>query len=411
MKKSFLSLLIISVFCSLLFPVAAFATARLDGKEIVELKQGIEHHVSGQGFVTFVNTEQLPPEIAAAFTRIGVASYGGMVPDVSRFKWVDFITASSPYDNARGYGSGLTRSGVFNALTVLYDNENMPLAYNIQEINFTQSSGDNGGSGASEPITPTLKVSSSNITLAAGDFKQIKLTTVLANGSVKDVTQLAQWTTDDSEIADVDSGEIEGIAEGATAVTAFYNGLKVNVQVNVTTPEEENSPEYVALVASDKNIKLLPGDEKIVRIYGITEEGNKLEVTDEVLWQSSKSEIIDVDSGVLTAGKAGKALIYVSHGSTELTFNVEVIKEKAVRSVSVLPAKLTMKKGEEKDLTATAIYVDNVKVDITERAEWISKNSSIVQADGGTLTAVKKGKAIIVVKYKGKFTNIEITVK
>lgn len=411
MKKSFLPLLIISVLCSLLLPAAVFATARPDGKEIIELTQGIEHRISSQGFTTFVNTEQLPPEIASAFTRIGVASYGGQVPDVSRFKWVDFITASSLYDNTRGYGSSLPRSGVYNALAILYDKENMPLAYSIQEINFTQSSGNNGGGTGSEPVNPTLKASSSNITLAAGDFKQIKLTAILANGSAKDVTQLAKWTTDDSEIADVDSGEVEGISEGTTAVTAFYNGLTVNVQVNVTTPEEDTLAEYVSLVASDKNIKLLPGDEKIIRIYGITGEGKKVEVTDEVLWQSSKSEVVDADGGVLTAGKAGKAVIYVSYGSTELAFNVEVIKEKAVKSVSVLPAKLTMKKGEEKDLTATATYVDNVSVDITERAEWISKNSGIVQADGGTLTAVKKGKAIVVVKYKGKFTNIEVTVK
>ncbi|MDQ8736210.1 Ig-like domain-containing protein [Paenibacillus sp. LHD-38] len=499
MKKAIIMLMLFATLFSIL-PVIGNATSRSDGKEIVELTKGIEHKLNEKGFVTYVNIDDLPEDVADNFRRIGVASYGGSKPDISRFKWVDFITASSLYDDTRGYGSVLPQSGTYYPMTILYDVDNMPLAYQIGTIEFTGNTTDAGSSGtgsnasldhleATEQeivlgvgksqklkvyaiytngeekevtadkglvirsesaaiadikkgiVTAGNKVGSTNLVitylgkkltitvkvtkdtamsikastkktiLTVGDTKQIKLAGTFSDGKVKDITNLAVWTTDDNDIADIDTGEVEAVAEGTTTITANYNGLTVAIEVTVISEEEEEAIQYVSLVASNKNIKLLPGDEKTIRIYGFTEDGQKVEVTDEVLWQTSKSDVVDADSGILTAGKPGKAVVYVSHGSTEFAFNVEVIKEKDVKAVISSPSKIEIKKGSEKQLFAEALYIDNVKIDVTDRAVWTVKNDSILEVDGGTLTALKKGKTIITVKYKGKFTNIEVTVK
>ena len=156
---------------------------------------------------------------------------------------------------------------------------------------------------------------------------------------------------------------------------------------------------------------MLPGDEKTILIYGITDDGEKEEITDEVIWQSSKSDIVDADAGILTAGKPGKATIYVSHGSTEYAINVEVIKEKAIKALNSSLKKVEVKRGSEKQLYAEVQYIDNVKLDVTDRAVWTVKNNSILEVDSGTITALKRGKTIVTVKYNGKSTNIEVTVK
>ncbi|BBI30914.1 Ig-like domain-containing protein [Cohnella abietis] len=499
MKKAIIMLMLFAAVFSVL-PGVSNAAARSDGKEIVELTKGIEYKLNERGFVTYVNIDELPKDVADNFRRIGVSSYGGVKPDVSRYKWADFITTSSLYDDSRGYGSGLTQPGTYYPMTILYDADNMPLAYHIGKIEFTQTTPDAGSPGSAshatldhleateqeivlgvgksqklkvyavytngeekeitadkglvvrsesaaiadikkgiitagnkvgstnlvvsylgKKLTITVKVtkdaavsikaSSKKTTLTVGDTKQIKLTGTYSDGKVKDITNLAVWTTDDSDIADIDGGEIEAVSEGTTTITANYNGLTVAIEVTVISEEEEEATQYVSLVASNKNIKLLPGDEKTIRIYGLTEDGQKVEVTDEVVWQTSKSDVVDADSGILTAGKPGKAVVYVSHGSTELSFNVEVIKEKAVKAIISSPSKIEVKKGSEKQLIAEAQYIDDVKIDVTERAVWTVKNDSILEIDGGTLTALKKGKTIITVKYKGKFANIEVTVK
>jgi hypothetical protein len=497
LKKAINMLMLLATFFSV-FPGISNATTRSDGKEIVELTKGIEHKLTEGGFVTYVNLDGLPEDVADNFRRIGVASYGAK-PDISRYKWVNFITASSLYDDSRGYESGLTRTGTYYPMTILYDVDNMPLAYQIGTIEFTGNTSDTGSSGTGnnatldhleanereivlgvgksqklkvyavntngeekevtadkglvirsesaatanvikgivtagnkegstnlvisylgKKLTITVKVtkdtaisikaSTKQTTLTVGDTKQIKLTGTFSDGKAKDLTNLAVWTTDDSDIADIDTGEVEAVAEGTTTITANYNGLTVVIEVTVISEQIEEATQYVSLIASDKNIKLLPGDEKTIRIYGFTEDGQKVEVTDEVLWQTSKSDVVDADSGILTAGNPGKAVVYVSHGTTEFSFNVEVIKEKAVKAIISSPAKIEVKKGSEKQLSAEALYSDNVKIDVTDRAVWTVKNDSILEVDGGTLTALKKGKTIITVKYHGKFTNIEVTV-
>ncbi len=86
-------LLITTIFAALfsIFPSFAGAATRSDGKEIVELTAGIEHVLTEGGFTTYVDVSQLPDDVAANFRRIGVASYGGMQPDVSRFEGANFL--------------------------------------------------------------------------------------------------------------------------------------------------------------------------------------------------------------------------------------------------------------------------------------------------------------------------------
>ncbi len=257
----------------------------------------------------------------------------------------------------------------------------------------------------------SLKASTRSATISVGDTKQIKLTGVYSNGSAKDVTGLAFWMTDDSEVADVEGGDVDAVAEGTTKITATYAGQTVEIEVTVVPEDEEELVEYVSLVTSNKNIKMLPGEEKTVLIYGIKENGEKDEITSDVVWQTSKSDVVDTDSGILTAGKPGKAIVYVSYGQAEYAINVEVVKEKAIKTLTTSPKKVELKRGAEKQLYAQVTYIDNAKLDVTDRAEWTVKNETILEVDNGTVTALKKGKTIITVKYNGKSANIEVTVK
>lgn len=95
MKKAIIMMLLVTLF--IVLPGVSNATTRSDGKEIVELTKGIEHKLNERGFVTYVNIDDLPEDVANNFRRIGVASYGGAKPDIARYKWADFITSSSLY--------------------------------------------------------------------------------------------------------------------------------------------------------------------------------------------------------------------------------------------------------------------------------------------------------------------------
>lgn len=84
-----------------------------------------------------------------------------------------------------------------------------------------------------KPDLKKLTASSRTLRIGEGDSEQVTLTAVFEDGSEKDVTTDADWTSDDSRIAEVAEGTITGITAGSTTVTASYEKKKVTVKVTV----------------------------------------------------------------------------------------------------------------------------------------------------------------------------------
>lgn len=84
-----------------------------------------------------------------------------------------------------------------------------------------------------KPDLKKLTASSRTLRIGEGDSEQVTLTAVFEDGSEKDVTTDADWTSDDSRIAEVAEGTITGITAGPTTVTASYEKKKVTVKVTV----------------------------------------------------------------------------------------------------------------------------------------------------------------------------------
>ncbi|WP_308637361.1 hypothetical protein [Paenibacillus silvisoli] len=93
----------------------------------LEVTTGIKHVLGIMGFKTIVDRTKLPA-FAKSFSRIGVASlkapFGVSLAGGIR----EFAGYSEPYQES-GYSSGLPYSGYNYALTILYDEENKPIAY------------------------------------------------------------------------------------------------------------------------------------------------------------------------------------------------------------------------------------------------------------------------------------------
>jgi hypothetical protein len=264
-------------------------------------------------------------------------------------------------------------------------------------------------------VAPTvltgLKASLKEAQLEPQELRQVKLTAVFSDGSVKDVTTQAVWMTDNSEVADVDTGEIEAFGPGEAVISAAYSGLSVNIAVSVVEAQiVDGLNQIVSLEASNKNIKMKTNEEKMLQIYAVYDDGTKEEVTDAVLWQTSKSDIVEVDAGVLTAGQSGKAIVTATYENQSIQVTVQVEKEKAIKSLTVSTKKVSIKRGNEKELSLTAVYMDGTKADVSDTAEWVSKNDSIADVDAGVVTANHKGSTVITAKYNGKFVNIIVKV-
>jgi len=92
------------------------------------------------------------------------------------------------------------------------------------------------GNSTTSPTTATA-ISVPASTVAVGQTSQLTAMAILAasGAGTQDITSQATWKSDDNSIATVSaSGVVTGVAQGATTVTATYQGMTGSGQVTVT---------------------------------------------------------------------------------------------------------------------------------------------------------------------------------
>lgn len=359
------------------------ATARVTVEEGGgELGELVELQAS-EGEILLEPSKSLQLQVYAIYSS-------GEEVNVTRDKQTTYRSSS---DSVVTVKSGMVKAGkkVGKAtITVTYQGKKLTIPVNV-----------------SKTTVKKLEASAESVQLAIDDTEQIELTAVFSDGSTKDVTSQAYWTTDDSTVATVDAGEIVGISSGLAEIKARYGGKEVFITVNVT----DETQEPVSLEASDRNLKVVKGEEVELQIFAVYEDDSKREVTEDVLWQTSKRSVVNVVDGVLTAVGVGKATVTASYKGLSTKVNVEVIAEKKVASVKLSKSKATLNVGQTVQITATATYTDGTKANVTASADWSTKRDTIADVDGGLITAVGKGTTTITATIGGKSGTISVTVQ
>jgi hypothetical protein len=114
-----------------------------------------------------------------------------------------------------------------------------------------------------------------------------------------------------------------------------------------------------------------------------------------VVWRSSKAAVARVAAnGTVTARAPGTAVITAASGAFTRRFTVVVVARARRATRITLPARRSMTVGATAKAGAR-LYPATATVTVT----WRSSNAAIVKVDrGGTLTAVKRGKARVTVR-------------
>lgn len=86
-------------------------------------------------------------------------------------------------------------------------------------------------------------MSPNSISVLVGNSEAITIQAQYDDGSHVDVSEQAEYTSSDSEIASVSStGEVTGVSEGIVEISVVYEGIGV-ASVSVEVEEEENDDE------------------------------------------------------------------------------------------------------------------------------------------------------------------------
>jgi hypothetical protein len=254
------------------------------------------------------------------------------------------------------------------------------------------------------PVTPTVPL---------GTGLQFTATLILSNGTQRNVTAQATWTSSNAMIATISrTGRATSVSAGTTTISAAFMGLTASTTLRIT--DAVVTSVEVTPIAPKLNV----GNVTPFQATAILSDGTTRNVTQQATWVSSAPGVAAVTTarqrGVVTAVSVGSATIGATYmglqGSTTVT-----VSDAVVVSISVSPTGASMPIGTREQFTAQAIRSDGTSFGVTGQATWQSDTPAVAQVATvggarGQVTAIKPGTAKISATYMGITGSATVTV-
>ena len=305
--------------------------------------------------------------------------------------------------------------------------ESRTLIASIQPDNATVdavqwTSSDNSVASVDQKGTVTaVAVGEATITASAGGFSascsvsvRVPVTSIsldpnlllLTKGSVAVLTatvspddatdKTVQWSSDNPSVATVDqNGRVTAVNAGDAVITASAGGFSASCSVYCMIIP-------VSAVVLDKtNLSLARGASEALKATVSPKDATEKTVR----WSTDNPSVATVDqNGQVTAVNSGAATITASAGTVSATCAVSVYVP--VTSVALNSTNLSMSVGETAILEATILPDDADD----KKETWFSSNPEVVAVDGGRITALDFGQAVITVQVGGLSASCMVTV-
>lgn len=243
---------------------------------------------------------------------------------------------------------------------------------------------------------------------------QLKATGIYSNkGDNEDITPLAQWLSDNTEIATVSStGEVTAVSEGTVTIYAELDGASDKVTFDIIPPSKISSAE----------IKKMEGgyfirEKKTFTVTAIAHFTNEeIQENNHLFrWSSNNSNLASVDqNGKITGqayGSASITAISIENLAIRTTILVTILP--IATSIS-LPQEITyLHTGEKNHLIASLNMSDGSSSVAPTKVEWLlSPSDNIVSiSPTGEVTASEPGIINATAKYQSFVASHTIVVE
>jgi uncharacterized protein YjdB len=267
-------------------------------------------------------------------------------------------------------------------------------------------------------VLTQISVSPAGLTLAVGARRQFTAQAIFSDGTSRDVTAAATWTSDQPAVAGVSvvaatRGLVTAVGAGTANIQAAFGGLTGSVLLTVSPAM------LVSIQVTPFNTTLPIGTAMPYQATGLLSDGTSTDLTALASWQSSDPTVAAVSNaaatrGLVTALAGGSVQISATSGgitgSTTLTVNTA-----RVTTIQVTPFNPRLPIGFSQQLTATALLNDGTTRDITTVATWTSASPAMATVSGapgsqGLVTAQAAGTATISAQFSGVTGSTTVTV-
>ena len=259
-----------------------------------------------------------------------------------------------------------------------------------------------GGYTAECEVTVKQYATSVVLSKTSLSLREGKTYTLAASVLPEDTTdKTLLWESSDENILKVtQQGVVEGVSKGTATVTVTAsNGVSAECTVKVIRS-------VTGIEINKKDLTIYTGEKETLICNVLPEDADERAV----VWTSADNEIATVaDDGTVTGVKAGATTVTVKSKDGDFTAQCEVTVKQHVESVTVDKASVTLKRGEETDLSVTVLPEDATNKNYSFKS---SDESVATVTQQGHIVALKAGEAVITVtaEDKNKTAECKVTV-
>jgi uncharacterized protein YjdB len=258
-----------------------------------------------------------------------------------------------------------------------------------------------------------LEVSPPRPVVPAGLSLQLRVNAVRADGSVDDVTAAAIYAVMENTapvtLRDDVPGLVVGVSSGRSVVLVSFDGVSIQVPIEVTDAS------ITSLSIAPQRPTLPLGASARLRATANLSDGTALDVTEQADWSSSAPAVVFVSTlraerGLISARSVGtteiQARLLGAEASTPVT-----VSEAMLTRLELTPPLVSLAKGTQATLAASAIYSDASRVDVTTLGRWTSGTPQVASVTSlGVVRAGQEGTTVVRFEFAGQTTSAPVTV-
>jgi uncharacterized protein YjdB len=252
----------------------------------------------------------------------------------------------------------------------------------------------------------SVAVTPATSTIAIGATQQLVATAAYTDGSARDVTTKAAWTSASNAIATVNaSGVVIGVSAGTTTMTAAFEGKSATASITVLPAK------LIAIALQPATATLNIGNTLQYAVIGSFDNNTTRDITAASSFSAVTPAIATISAtGLATAKTQGTTGIVATSGGLSANASLTVLPATVV-SLALTPATTTFQVGATRQLAAVATYSDGKTVDVTATSTYVSATPAFVTINNsGLITAVAAGSSTLTATFAGKTATAQATV-
>lgn len=167
-----------------------------------------------------------------------------------------------------------------------------------------------------------LTFAEDNVDMKLDESVQLQVTATLSDGKTKEVTDLATWSTDDTDVIALDeNGKVTARSAGTATIMVVYGGQEAELTVTVF-----DDTQLKKVIVSKRKLTLAQGDEQELTLTAVYADGSERDITKKAEWTSRNEKLVTVEDGTVTAVAPGRTSLKVKYSNKTIYISVTVTK-------------------------------------------------------------------------------------